>query len=334
MGRSRLVNLIGIAIGVAGIAFVATRIVRDREAIADAVSSAELGWLVVGAVAGSVAMALIGWNWLSILRHAGAVAPWRRGMAWFFVGQLGKYVPGGIWPVVGQAELAHRGATPRGAAYSSTGMSMVATLLGAATVAAGTGLVGPTDRRLASILLAVLLAALFAVLVVPAARRGLDRLARRFTTRSLRLPEPRWFALVVARHLPVWVAFAGMNIFAVEALGVDLDGGLALELIFVTCVSWMAGFVVVGVPGGIGVRETVFISMTTASLGAGVAVSAAVLSRIVSICVDLLGAAGSVAIAGTAPVAVTPTDDPADDPTEDRADGRADPVPVDRYAAP
>jgi uncharacterized membrane protein YbhN (UPF0104 family) len=323
MSRSRLVNLIGIVIGVAGIAFVTTRIVRDREAIADAMSSAEVGWLVVGGAAGTIAMALIGVNWLWILRHAGAAAPWRRGMAWFFVGQLGKYVPGGIWPIVGQAELAHRDATPRGAAYSSTAMSMVATFLGAASVAAITGLVTPTDHRLASAALAVLLALLFAAIAVPAVGRAIDRLARRFTTRELRLPEPRWFALLVARHLPVWIAFAGMNIFAVVALGVDVDGPLVIELIFVTCVSWMAGFVVVGVPGGIGVRETIFISMTTATLGASVAVSAAVLSRVVSIAVDLLGAAVSATVARTAPaVAAAMVDD------------RADAVALDRYAAP
>ena len=323
MNRSRLVNLVGIAIGVAGIAFVTTRIVRDRDAIADAMSSAEVGWLVVGAVAGAIAMALIGLNWLWILRHAGAAAPWRRGMAWFFVGQLGKYVPGGIWPIVGQAELAHRDATPRGAAYSSTAMSMVATFLGAAAVAAITGLVTPTDHRLVSAALVALLALLLAVIAVPAVGRAIDRLAGRFTTRELRLPAPRWFALLVTRHLPVWVAFAGMNVFAVVGLGVDVDGPLVVELIFVTCVSWMAGFVVVGVPGGIGVRETIFISMTTATLGAGVAVSAAVLSRVVSIAVDLLGAAVSATVARTAPaVAGSAVDD------------RADPVELDRYAAP
>ena len=323
MSRSRLANLIGIVIGSAGIAFVATRIVRDREAIADAMSSAEVGWLVIGGAAGTIAMALIGLNWLGILRHAGVAAPWRRGMAWFFVGQLGKYVPGGIWPIVGQAELAHRDATPRGAAYSSTAMSMVTTLLGAASVAAITGLVTPTDHRLASAAIIVLLALLLAAIAVPAVGRAIDRLARRFTTRELRLPEPRWFALLVARHLPVWFAFAGMNIFAVVALGVDVDTPLAVELIFVTCVSWMAGFVVVGVPGGIGVRETIFISMTTATLGTGVAVSAAVLSRVVSIAVDLLGAAVSATVARAAPtVEVAASDD------------RADAVALDRYAAP
>lgn len=321
MNRSRLVNLIGIAIGVAGIAFVTSRIIRDRDAIADAMASADLGWLVVGGVAGGIAMALIGVNWLLILRHAGAAAPWRRGMAWFFVGQLGKYVPGGIWPIVGQAELAHRGATPRSAAYYSTAMSMITTFLGAAAVAAITGMMTPTDHRMLVVAIAALLVLLFVAIASPTARRTLDRLAQRVTTRTLRLPDPRWFALVVARHLPVWLAFAGMNIFAAVALGVDLDGPLVVELVFVTCVSWMAGFVVVGVPGGIGVRETVFISMTTATLGADIAVSVAVLSRVVSIAVDLVGAAVSVAVARSAPTPV-PLDD------------RADQVILDRYAAP
>jgi len=315
VGRSRLVNLIGIAIGVAGIAFVVRRIVRDRSEIADALGAASLGWLMVGGVTGVVAMSLIGANWLSILRRAGAPAPWRRGMSWFFVGQLGKYVPGGIWPVVGQAELAHRGATPRGAAYMSTAMSMVATFLGAATVAAVTGLVAPSDGRLLPATIATALVLALIALVLPAARSSLHRTAGRVTPRELRLPDPRWFGLLVLRHVPVWVSFAGMNVFAVVALGTDLDPSLVVELIFVTCVSWMAGFVIVGVPGGIGVRETIFISMTTAPLGAGVAVSAAVLSRVVSIVVDLAAAAASIPIAGTGPAGSTAGDPAGDPPT-------------------
>jgi glycosyltransferase 2 family protein len=322
MTRSRLVNLVGIAIGVAGIAFVTRRIIRDRSEIADALSSAEPGWLVVGGATGLVAMVAIGVNWLLILRRTGAPAPWRRGMSWFFVGQLGKYVPGGIWPIVGQAELAHRGAIPRGAAYFSTAMSMVATFLGAATVAAVTGLISPSDGRLLPSVIVAALAAGLVVLAAPAARSAVHELAGRATTRELRLPDPRWFVLLVVRHVPVWLAFSGMNVFAVVALGADLDAALVVELIFVTCISWMAGFVVVGVPGGIGVRETIFITMTTASLGAGVAVSAAVLSRVVSIAVDLIGAASAVAIARTAP-AIAPLDG-------DRAEQQA----ADRYAAP
>jgi uncharacterized membrane protein YbhN (UPF0104 family) len=301
MTRSRLANLVGIAIGVAGIAFVVHRVVRDRTEIADALSSAEPGWLLVGTASGLIAMASIGVNWVLILRRSGASAPWRQGMSWFFVGQLGKYVPGGIWPIVGQAELAHRGATPRGAAYSSTAMSMVATFLAAATVAAASGLISPTDGRWLPATIAATLAVSFAALATPATRTAVHDLAGRVTARELRLPAPRWFALLVVRHVPVWLTFAGMNVFAAVSVGVDLDATLVVQLVFVTCISWMAGFVVVGVPGGIGVRETVFISMTTASLGAGVAVSVAVLSRVVSIIVDLVGAAVSIPVAHNAP---------------------------------
>jgi len=301
MNRTRLANLIGVAVGVLGLAFVALRIVRDREEIADALSSSDPIWLIAAAISGLAAMALLGVNWLLIVRHGGAPAPWRRGMYWFFVGQLGKYVPGGIWPIVGQAELAHRDHTPRPVAYWSTAMSMVATLLGAIAVGAVSGLIAPAGSRIVPIVLAVGLAVGLAALASDRVRRALHRLADRVTTRELRLPDAGWFAVLIVRYLPVWVLFSGMNIFSVVALGGTLDAELVVTLISITCVSWIAGFVIIGLPGGLGVREAVFISMATAPLGAGLAVSVAVVSRIVSVAVDLLGAAISVPVGRTAP---------------------------------
>ena len=301
MNRTRLANLIGVAVGVLGLAFVALRIVRDREEIADALSSSDPIWLIAAAISGLAAMALLGVNWLLIVRHGGAPAPWRRGMYWFFVGQLGKYVPGGIWPIVGQAELAHRDHTPRPVAYWSTAMSMVATLLGAIAVGAVSGLIAPAGSRIVPIVLAVGLAVGLAALASDRVRRALHRLADRVTTRELRLPDAGWFAVLIVRYLPVWVLFSGMNIFSVVALGGSLDAELVITLISITCVSWIAGFVIIGLPGGLGVREAVFISMATAPLGAGLAVSVAVVSRIVSVAVDLLGAAISVPVGRTAP---------------------------------
>jgi hypothetical protein len=306
MNRSRLVNLLGIAIGVAGLTFVAVRIVHDREEIADALASSEPIWLVAAVVAGLAAMALLGVNWLLIVRHGGSPAPWRRGLYWFFVGQLGKYVPGGIWPIVGQAELAHRDRTPRPVAYWSTAMSMLATLLGAVGVAAIAGTLSPSGSRLVPILLGVGLIVALAALASRRIRSSLHRLADRITQRELRLPDAGWFAGIVARYLPVWVLFSGMNIFSVRALGGTLDADLVVTLIYATCVSWIAGFVIIGLPGGLGVREAVFISMMTAPLGAGLAVSVAVISRVVSVAVDLLGAAVSVPVSRTAP---PPTND-------------------------
>ncbi len=304
MTRSRVVNFLGIAIGLAGLAFVALRISRDRAEIADALDSADPIWLAAAFGCGLASMSLLGANWLAIIRHSGPPAPWRRGLYWFFVGQLGKYVPGGIWPVVGQAELTHRDGTPRPIAYGSTALSMVATLLGAMAVAALAGTVSPAGSRLVPILFAVGLAIGLTALACRPLRDAVHRLVARLGTGvvgTLRLPDARWFATTVARYLPAWLIFAGINIFSVVALGGTVDAELAVSLIYATTVSWIAGFVVIGLPGGLGVREAVFISMMTAPLGAGLAVSVAVVSRIVSVAVDLFGAAVSAPVARSAP---------------------------------
>lgn len=321
MTRARLLNLVGIAIGIAGVAFVVVRIIRDRHDIADALAAADPVWLVVAFLSGLCAMSLIGVNWLWIMSAAGAHTTLRRGMSWYFVGQLGKYVPGGIWPIVGQAELAHRGATPRPVAYTSTAISMAATFLGAAVVGAATGLYALDDQRWIAAALAGGLVVAFGIYLVPSARAALATLAGRIARRPVRLPAPPWIATLIGRHLPVWFFFSGMSIFTVAALDTPLDARLVFRLIAVTCLSWMAGFVIIGLPGGIGVRETVFISMMTAPLGAGTAVSVAVVSRAVSVAVDLLGAAMSVPFARTASTPATaPIDADHDDPN--------------RYAAP
>jgi uncharacterized membrane protein YbhN (UPF0104 family) len=301
MSRSRIVNLIGIAIGVAGLVFVGLRVVRDREEIGDALAAADPVWLAAAVTSGLAAMTLLGLNWLAIVRAGGALAPRRRGLAWFFVGQLGKYVPGGIWPVVGQAELAHRDRLSRSIAYWSTALSMVATLLGATCVAAVAGLLAPAGSRLVPALLAAVAVVALAAPALPALRRGLHRVADRITSRELRLPPAGWFAAVVARYLPMWLLFAGMTVGSAAALGADLDAEAVVTLVYAACVSWIAGFVIIGLPGGLGVREAVLIGLLTGPLGAGVAVSTALVSRVVSIGVDLLGAALSVVLARFAP---------------------------------
>lgn len=300
MNRARLWNLIGIAIGAAGLGFVVARIMSDRQEIGDALESAQVGWLAVAFVSGLAAMTLIGLNWLWIMRSGGLHAPRRRGLSWYFIGQLGKYVPGGIWPIVGQAELAHRGATPRALAYSSTAASMAATLLGAAAVGAATGVTALDGYRWIAVLLAASIIVAATAYAMPQVRQTLGALATRVARRSVPLPEPVWVLTAVARHVPMWILFSGMSVFTVSALGEPLDAQLVVQLIAVTCLSWMAGFVIVGLPGGIGVRETVFISLMTSTLGGPLAVSVAVVSRVVSVAVDLSGAAISVPVARSA----------------------------------
>jgi len=298
-----LAHLAGVAIGVAGLAFVGIQIYRDWDQITETLESAEPAWLAAAVAAGLLSMALIGINWLALIRRRGHAAPRARGMSWFFTGQLGKYVPGGIWPVVGQAELAGRGGADRRDSYLATVSSMAFTLLGAIAVAAVSGLASPYDRRFTAALLAVGIVVVLASLVSARLRALLGRLLASVSRGRLELPEPSVVVVFTLRHVPVWLMFGAMNICVFVALGGELGPGLAVDLVFASALSWIVGFVVIGVPGGIGVRESVFVALMTGPIGATLALAVAVAGRIVTIAVDLLGALVATLIArlSTAP---------------------------------
>jgi uncharacterized membrane protein YbhN (UPF0104 family) len=54
--------------------------------------------------------------------------------------------------------------------------------------------------------------------------------------------------------------------------------------------SWVVGFVLVPVPGGVGVREAAFVALVGGSVPAGVRATAAVVARLAFMLVDALGA--------------------------------------------
>ncbi len=297
MNRQRLASLAGVAIGLLGMGFLALRLARDWDEVTTAFTDTDPRWAVLAFVCGACAMSVIGGNWVALLRGRGAAVEMRSGFAWFFVGQLGKYVPGGIWPVVGQAELAARGGVARRDAYTATATSMVATLTGAAAFASITGVATSSDRRWIAAAIGLALVAALGVLSAETSHRRLETWVAKVTRRPVALPAGRFLTVQTLRHVPVWLLFGAMNVAVVVALDGSPSTRTVFEVLFASTLSWMAGFVVIGLPGGIGVREAVLVSALTGPLGAGVALSVAITSRIVSVVVDVVAAAASPLVA-------------------------------------
>lgn len=292
--RRRLVPLVGAVIGIAGVAFVVRTLVTRREEVGDALSGAEPAPLLLSLLLGLVAMGSIGWIWAGMLRDRGHHAPGRRAMSWYFVGQLGKYVPGGIWPIVGRAELAVRGGVERGAAYRATGLSLVTTY-SAAVVAVAAGSLLSWDRPVVGAGAVLCLVAAGVVLGSARVSARISSLASRVSGRGLVLPRRADFVRLTALHVPAWVLMSLSTSVTASAFGARIS---VTEMLFVASASWLVGFLVPGVPGGIGVRESVFTALAGPLVGTPVAVSLALVSRLVFVCVDLAGAAVSTAVAG------------------------------------
>ena len=96
-------------------------------------------------VAGSLCAVM---SWRALLAEEGhPLRPVEAGRI-FLVGQLGKYLPGSVWSVVIQMELAQRAGVPRARTFTAS-LAWIGLSLSSALVVGLTGVPGDPGRRLA-----------------------------------------------------------------------------------------------------------------------------------------------------------------------------------------
>jgi hypothetical protein len=281
---------VGTVIALAGLGFVAGLMVRERETLAALLREPRAGWLAAALLAGLAGMTGIGLAWGAILRRLDRGLPLPETLRGYFVGQLGKYVPGGVWGVVGRGEWARRGGVAPVAAYSSALLSMVTAYLAACTVALACLPWGARGGGAGATALAVgLLGPAGLALLHPRVTGPVLAVIERLVRRPIGLRVPAWSASAgfVARQLPSWVLIGAATWATARGLGVELD---PVAVLLATCVSWVVGFLVIPVPGGIGVREAAFVALLAPD---GAIAAVALSARLVFVVVDLTGAAAA-----------------------------------------
>ena len=110
----------------------------------------------------------------------------------------------------------------------------------------------------------------------------------RWTGLQLEIDVPTWGSSLrlVARHIPAWAGI-GLATWLVAA-GLSPSAPI-VNIMLAAVLAWVVGFLVIPAPGGLGVREAVFVLAAT-SLSGGVAAAVALLSRVLFILVDSSGA--------------------------------------------
>jgi uncharacterized membrane protein YbhN (UPF0104 family) len=279
--------VVGGAVGLVCLGFVVGRIAAHWDAVGDEVAGSSAGWLVL-----ALGLALAGMTWvascwrraLDLLGH-----PTRRRptLAWYFAGEMGKYVPGTVWPVLGRGELARRGGVPRPRAYPSVGLSLAAWYLAALAVASvlvPLDLAEQAESPAALALLALLPVGMAAL--HPAVLTRLRDLVVRLTGRGADIAIPPWrkTVVLVACYVPAWLFIWAATWCVARAF---LPDPPVLRIGIATTLSWTAGFAAVPVPAGAGVREAVFVA--SVGLPTGLGATIAVGSRLVFVLADVLG---------------------------------------------
>jgi uncharacterized membrane protein YbhN (UPF0104 family) len=264
--------------------------------IGDAVSDTgplRLAGAVVCAAAGLVLTAML---WRLLLRWVGSEVGVRDAAAVFFVGQLGKYVPGSVWSIAAQAQLGRRHDVPaRSSATASVLFLLVHTatglLVGGLLVALG-AVELPDGVSVLWAWAAVLVGAVS--LVPPLLRRVADRLAGRGVDAVFEGPEMvRTVVLMVA----VWALY-GASLMCLVPTGGGSPGLLGATAAF--ALAHAVGVLIVFAPAGVGAREAVLVALLSPALGVPGAVAVALMSRVAHALADFLaaGAAAGWARAG------------------------------------
>ncbi|WP_431894054.1 lysylphosphatidylglycerol synthase transmembrane domain-containing protein [Nonomuraea sp. bgisy101] len=262
----------------------------------DAVAAgfARLTWPMVAGSLVSVVAALLAamLTWRTLLADLGSPLRLRPAAKVFFVGQLGKYIPGAVWPMLAQMEMGKDLGVPRSRSAAAFFLMMpiqLATGLLVTMVTLG------WDRFGWALLLIPVLAVLLEPKVINSLIGfGLRRLKREPLERPL---TRRGMLTALAWAVLGWCAY-GAHLYLL-ASDMGASGGL-LYSVGAFALTWCLGIMTFVVPAGAGVREAAMVVVMSPVLDRGSAIALALCSRIVIILGDLICAAAAGAAAKAA----------------------------------
>jgi uncharacterized membrane protein YbhN (UPF0104 family) len=267
-------------------------VVAEWDAVVEAIKRLSPGLLALALVATVGNVVAAGLVWRTVLADLGtklAVAPTAK---IYFIGQLGKYLPGSVWSVVIQAELGSDYKVPRRRTATATVVALLISVVSAALIVLActplTGDVVPAGFRWAVVLIVPL-----AVTLHPKVFGALaDRLLRLVGRAPLEHRTSTAGTILATLWAVLSWVFSGLQVWLLSvSFGAPVDVETVLLLTAGYALAWAVGFIVVIAPAGAGVREVALIAVLAPVLERGEILVVVLLSRVLFTAVDLVAAA-------------------------------------------
>ena len=262
----------------------------------------EVGWpAFIGATAlAALALAFNALSWRAVMRAVGLAAPLADAAAVFFISQAGKYVPGAVWPVLAQAELAREHGVSRARAMAGSIVAMVVGVMMAGTVGA-VGLVIAAPGSIRQHMWALIVVVMLLRLLYPAALTSVITLVTRLLRRPVEHIEIDGRSIIVSAAWSVlnWAALGGQAWLLLRPLVGDVPHAFALAT-GAFAMSWLVGFLIVVAPAGIGPREGALVAILAGAATAPQALALALLSRAAMSVADAVGLVVGLVVRGAA----------------------------------
>ncbi len=237
-----------------------------------------LGWGFLLAVAAFWMFVRI---WQQILHALGARISYRKAYHIWFVSALLRYLPGKMAGLVSMVYLCEKEGISKATCVSSGVLNQAFSILSGLTVGAFLIVVHPTggvDRRTLILGLSLVACALAVFPLV------VDRVINPFLRRRGRSVivwkmDPRRFLLCYAFYVAAWLVWGAGFFILVRSL-TDISVAYLPHMAAVFTITYLAGFLSMLTPNGLGVREGLLTALLAPYLPAPVAVVVALVSRI------------------------------------------------------
>ena len=294
MTRSRVLDLVRIVVALLVLVAVVVAVWRNWSDVSNHLGDIPAGTLVAAFVLTLLSPIFTQLGWRVLLADLGTRLPLPAGASVFFVGQLGKYLPGSVWSVVAQADMGSRLGVPRRRMGVVGLLSILLSVITGAIVGIpAVPLLVARSGEVTSLWwfapAVVLLLLLWPRLLNWGIATLLRLLRREPLEHSLTAPAivltSMWFVLA-------WLSVGGSILLLASAL----SSGTPVRDLVVTSVCGFAlasaiGMFSVFVPAGVGVRDGVLALLLGALMPFPAAIAVVVVSRFFSVAADIVVAA-------------------------------------------
>jgi uncharacterized membrane protein YbhN (UPF0104 family) len=239
-----------------------------------------------------LAAAFYAYLWKLILERLGSPLSYRKSYRIFFLSQLGRYIPGKVWSILGLVYLSQKEGVSKVISGTSVTLQLVLQIVSGVVVFA---LALPLWTELGSsmgLVALIVLLPLGLVLLHPAVVTRGVRLALRLTGQTE--IELSWSYRYLLGQLALWIGFWLLNGVAYHFLIRSLDSSPlphVLVLAGIFSVSWVAGFLSLVTPSGLGVMEGALTFLLSFFFPMHVATIIALWTRVARTASDLVCAA-------------------------------------------
>ncbi|MGN7224189.1 lysylphosphatidylglycerol synthase transmembrane domain-containing protein [Curtobacterium flaccumfaciens] len=278
--RARVLTVVKWVAAVVALAFLVWSIARQWDAIARDFARLDAGTIVLGVAATIVALVANMLSWRAMMSASGFRVRLAAASSIFFVGQLGKYIPGGVWSIAAQAELGRA----HGLQRTGSAVAALASMLVSMVTAAVVGIVAvllASSTGFATFWWLIPLIVVGLVCLTPPVLGRLIAVAFRVLRRPAQDTTLTWTGTVMSLvwSLVMWLAYGVQATLVLRVFGAD-SPTLFPVAVGAYAVAWLVGFVVVIAPAGIGPREGILVLLLGSVAGGSAPLALAVISRV------------------------------------------------------